>query len=335
LPPGAGCGVGGGLTYAGASVSASFGFSLAAADFTFLPVRHFCDANPRPFFVAPALAVNVFNRTAVGNHYLAGPNHRIMNLGIKSSLVAAVRRSEVRAVAGRDSLPAAGAVANAGRSEREEAPAVTRRAPAGGERPVNRATQLADRRQEPGWAIGAGRGQGPRGLWNSVADRAGRGTRRTQAELVADAAVAQDLAAGPSRDPGLGGGVWPIPGRRASLVSPRFPAMSDIGDPPNPVAAGQAAALSRSEIAHWLGSRTGRIGSGRPGQAAVRNGWRPFHSPGFVPGGQERARASRSEPARSSPPRRVVSQPSHRQAGLRSVGTGKATRSSVTSSRSR
>ncbi|MHB8520037.1 MAG: DUF6600 domain-containing protein [Limisphaerales bacterium] len=119
LPPAAIYAGGGGFTYFGASVGVGFGFGLTALDFTFVPFRHFGDRNPASFRLSPVLARNMFHETTVINHYVPGPNNRIINLGVDRRTLAAATRSEIPKVAIRDLTPAPGKLTKPDRLERD------------------------------------------------------------------------------------------------------------------------------------------------------------------------------------------------------------------------
>jgi hypothetical protein len=100
LPPRTYCQPGVGIVYNGSAVSVGFSFGLAANCYTFVPVQHFCNVQPRNYCVAPTQVTQIYNQTKVINNIKinGNGNNVVINNGIAVQNVAAASQTPIRQV---------------------------------------------------------------------------------------------------------------------------------------------------------------------------------------------------------------------------------------------
>jgi hypothetical protein len=100
LPPRTAYQTGVGIVYNGSAVSVGFSFGLAANCYTFVPVQHFCDPQPRNYCPAPTQVTQIYNQTKVINNIKVKGNGNtvIVNNGIAVQNVAAASQTPIRQV---------------------------------------------------------------------------------------------------------------------------------------------------------------------------------------------------------------------------------------------
>ena len=101
LPPAAGFNVGIGLTYHGQSATTSFGFGLGVSSYTFVPMNHLADPQPRRYALSHQHAAQIYGQTTPSAAITASGN-RVINHGVPVSRVASASRTPIHQVSVRD-----------------------------------------------------------------------------------------------------------------------------------------------------------------------------------------------------------------------------------------
>ncbi len=117
LPPGAVYASGGGFSFHGSAVSASFGFGLGLAAYSWVPFARFCDRDLYRHRVAHAHAATIYKDSVVVNNYINGNNNTIINQGVGIRPVVNATGADVPKVAIRETPSG---VVKASRPERLE-----------------------------------------------------------------------------------------------------------------------------------------------------------------------------------------------------------------------
>jgi hypothetical protein len=107
LPPRAVYREGVGFFYKGVAVSVGFDFGLSWNCYTFVPIGHFCDPQPRRYCMAPAQATQIYNQTTVINNF-NGHGRNLANRGIDPEHITAITHIPIRPVAIRNTAAPSG-----------------------------------------------------------------------------------------------------------------------------------------------------------------------------------------------------------------------------------